>query len=111
MRKSEVQLCAVDEVQSMAWTSFRFTPLIEPRPYVFSKIIPTPKLHTQHQSPPPPPRPLPRSPNIELAKAKVHGALGLNFPFEFTYVKTISLNQWWLIIEKMTDWQEESKGR
>ncbi len=60
MRKSEVQLCAVDEVQSMAWTSFRFTPLIEPcigaslnntqpRPYVFSKIIPSTKLHTQHE--------------------------------------------------------------
>lgn len=110
MRKSEVQLCAVYEVQSMAWTSFIFTPLIEPcigaslnntqpRPYVFSKIIPSTKLHTQHETAPPP------SPNIELAKAKTPGALGLNFPFEFTYIKTISLNQWWLIIEKVTDWQ------
>jgi hypothetical protein len=95
----------------MAWTSFIFTSLIEPcigaslnntqpRPYVFSKIIPSTKLHTQHESAPPPP-----SPNIELAKAKTNGALGLNFPFEFTYMKTISLNQWWLIIEKTTDWQ------
>jgi hypothetical protein len=53
MRKSEVQ--------SMAWTSFIFTPLIEPcigaslnntqpRPYVFSKIIPSTKLHTEHES-------------------------------------------------------------
>jgi hypothetical protein len=51
------------------------------------------------------------SPNIELAKAKMHGALGLNFPFEITHIKTISLNQWWLIIEKRTDWQQESMGR